>query len=129
MKNIIKYYLPPVLLMGTIFYLSSRQSVTVAQTYILNFIFFKTLHIIEFGVLFFLFFRAFNFGNAQYKKIQNSLKLALLLSILYAMSDEAHQLLVPTREGTLRDIFIDTAGISMAYLFVRVKFSDIIYLL
>lgn len=36
--------------------------------------------------------------------------LALLICILYAISDEFHQLFVPGRGGQLKDVFIDTAG-------------------
>ncbi len=35
---------------------------------------------------------------------------ALIIVALYAASDEIHQALVPTREGTIRDVLIDTAG-------------------
>ena len=35
---------------------------------------------------------------------------AILVVIVYAASDEIHQLFVPSREGTLRDVIIDTIG-------------------
>jgi VanZ family protein len=35
---------------------------------------------------------------------------ALLLATLYAASDELHQMYVPTRQGSLRDVLIDTSG-------------------
>jgi VanZ family protein len=37
--------------------------------------------------------------------------LALFLCVLYAVSDEIHQLYVPGRGGQLRDILIDSAGV------------------
>lgn len=37
-------------------------------------------------------------------------RLVLLLVALYAASDEFHQLFVASREGTVRDMLIDTAG-------------------
>lgn len=35
---------------------------------------------------------------------------ALIIVALYAASDEIHQALVPNREGTIRDVLIDTVG-------------------
>lgn len=36
--------------------------------------------------------------------------MAFLISVLYAMSDEFHQLFIPGRSGELRDIAIDSVG-------------------
>ena len=35
---------------------------------------------------------------------------SLWLAVLYAATDELHQTFVPTREGCLRDVFIDSSG-------------------
>ncbi|MGY3715190.1 VanZ family protein [Sutcliffiella cohnii] len=35
---------------------------------------------------------------------------AFLLSVVYAISDEVHQLFVPGRSGEVRDVIIDSAG-------------------
>ena len=35
---------------------------------------------------------------------------ALWVAVLYAATDEFHQTFVPTREGCLRDVFIDSTG-------------------
>ena len=39
-----------------------------------------------------------------------SIGLALLICVLYAISDEVHQLFVPGRGGQVRDVLIDSAG-------------------
>jgi VanZ family protein len=39
-----------------------------------------------------------------------SIVLALLICVLYAISDEVHQLFVPGRGGQVKDIIIDSAG-------------------
>lgn len=39
--------------------------------------------------------------------------IALFICIVYAISDEVHQLFVPGRSGELRDVFIDSAGAIM----------------
>ena len=41
---------------------------------------------------------------------------SLLICILYACSDEIHQLLVPGRSGEIRDIIIDGSGSSIMIL-------------
>ncbi|ABO51521.1 VanZ family protein [Desulforamulus reducens MI-1] len=42
-----------------------------------------------------------------------SIALALGICILYAMSDEVHQLFVPGRGGQVKDVIIDSAGASV----------------
>jgi len=71
---------------------------------------------IEYAILYFLFFRAFH-----------SIKLPLVyqfiypvvISIFFAASDEIHQLFVSSREGTIRDVLIDTVGIIIMYILIR----------
>jgi len=110
MKNFkrILRFLPPLIWMGVIFYLSSREKIAVSESYWLSFAFFKTLHLIEYGILFLLWY------FALYKK-KYGLKLAIFLSILYGMTDEWHQTFVPTREGRIRDVFIDSLGVILTW--------------
>ncbi len=42
--------------------------------------------------------------------IKHIFLLSLLTCLLYAASDEAHQLLIPGRSGEVRDVLIDTLG-------------------
>lgn len=44
------------------------------------------------------------------KSERNSIILALSICVLYAVSDEIHQLFIPGRSGELRDVIIDSAG-------------------
>lgn len=44
---------------------------------------------------------------------------AFIFSVLYAASDEIHQLFTPTREGRMRDVIIDTAGIYLMYIYIK----------
>jgi VanZ family protein len=104
--------------MGFIFLLSSRQRIGVSEVYIYNFIIFKSLHMIEYAALFFLFFRAI---NKTFTKIsqKNALIIAVVLAILYGITDEMHQTFVPTREGSIRDIGIDTIGILLCFQYTK----------
>ncbi len=109
-------WLPPVLLMGIIFYLSSRQNISVSESTTVDFAFFKSLHIIEYGMLTFLFFRAYalTFTRWTGRKI---VIFSAVSALVYALSDEIHQTFVPTRTGQLRDIFIDLIGISVVVMY------------
>jgi VanZ family protein len=50
--------------------------------------------------------------------------LAGLVALAYAGSDEWHQLFVPGRHGSFRDVAIDALGIAGAYaLMSKVRFS------
>ncbi|MCT1905546.1 VanZ family protein [Oceanobacillus sojae] len=53
--------------------------------------------------------------------IKQGAGIALLICILYAVTDEVHQLYIPGRSGEVRDVLIDSAGASlgiMIYLIV-----------
>lgn len=113
------YWLPPLVWMSLIFYLSSRLKVSVTGKFVFDFIIFKGLHMLEYALLYFLLFRAFYSINNQKITINNKLLMPLLFSTLYAVSDELHQTLVPTREGKIRDVFIDTSGILLMYIYIK----------
>lgn len=113
---ILFYWLPPLLWMGFIFFLSSQHKVSFTRSYTPDFIIFKTLHMIEYAALFFLLFRAF---HSIRKELYFSYMTAMAIAILYAASDEIHQLFVASRTGTIRDIFIDAGGIIIMYIVVR----------
>jgi len=106
-KRLLRVVLP-IVWMILIFYGSSRQSVKVVDKFWLNFFFFKTLHFCEYAVLFFL--------NAGFLKNK---KTALIFTLLYAAFDEIHQLFVPTRQGALRDFFIDTLGAGSVWFLTK----------
>ena len=114
--SVLFYWAPPFLWMLFIFSLSSNQSVSVTHTYLYDFFIFKTLHMIEYAILFFLVFRAFH--SLRYSTELSSL-LSVLWSVIFATTDEVHQLFVATRQGRIRDIFIDLAGIIIMYIVVK----------
>jgi VanZ family protein len=113
-----KYWLPLLAWMGVIFYFSSRQRVSVSPEYFLNFLFFKTLHVLEYAMMFFLSYRAFGTTTRSDPRLWRY-ALAYMFVILYAVSDEIHQTFVPTREGRLRDVIIDALGAIIAWLTIE----------
>jgi VanZ family protein len=51
--------------------------------------------------------------------VMNALRgksLALLICVLYAISDEVHQMFVPGRGPQVKDVFIDSAGVAVGIL-------------
>lgn len=114
------YWLPAAVWMTLIFYLSSRQRIALSQEYFLNFFIFKSLHVIEYALLYFFIFRGFYLSiHKTPHPLVKIPKYAFFLSLLYAISDEIHQSFVPTREGKFRDVVIDTLGIVIMYTFLK----------
>ena len=111
-----KYWTPPVVLMVTIFFFSAQHKVTVSNEFFIQFAFFKTLHILEYGLLYLLSYRAIK--NTTKAPSWQQRYWAFLIAVFYGMSDEIHQVFVPTREGAGRDVFIDTIGITLALLII-----------
>ena len=65
----------------------------------------------------------------QYENINKKYPLAFLICVIYAISDEIHQLFVPGRSGQVRDVLIDSAGsflgiiLVMAFVKLLIKFN------
>ena len=114
MKKILKFYLPIVLWCLVIFLFSAHPQIKTSEIYWQDFILKKSAHISEYAILSFLFYRAFL--NEGYKNTDAGFY-AILLCIIYAFSDEFHQLFVMGRTSTLRDIVFDTTGASLAVIF------------
>jgi VanZ family protein len=111
------YWIPVVVWMTIIFFLSSRESVLVSDQQTVNFIFFKTLHVIEYFLLYVIIFRGFK--NTVRMQKENMFWAALIITVLYAATDELHQQFVPTREGKVRDVIIDAFGASLAWYSIQ----------
>lgn len=125
LNKIIRYWVPPVIWMTIIFYLSSQQKVSITYTYVFDFMIFKALHMIEYAILYFLLFRGFYSIDGQQLTINNKLIFPLFLAILYAVLDEFHQTFIPTREGRIRDVVIDASGILLMYIYIKTHFNSV----
>jgi VanZ family protein len=105
--------------MMVIFYFSSRPRFGITHQFIFDFIILKTLHMIEYGILYFLIFRALH--QTSQLSLTKKFLYSFFLAFLYAVSDEIHQSFIPSREAKIGDIIIDTIGISFAYYFIKIK--------
>jgi VanZ family protein len=107
--------------MGVIFAFSARQRVSVGmeQEPLLNFLIFKTFHVIEYAILYFLLFRGYYSLQDKNWSLPQKLLIPFIVAMLYAATDEFHQTLSPHREGTPRDVIIDTIGIFIMYSYIK----------
>jgi len=73
----------------------------------------KSAHLVEYAILYILVYLAAS--RVFFKKNELRLAQALLFSLIFcfffAVSDEAHQFFVPSRDGRISDIFIDMFGV------------------
>jgi len=77
----------------------------------------KLAHFLCYLVLGLLVLNALKSSNVHgYKRIL----LSAIICILYAASDEIHQLYVPGRGGQIRDVFIDFSGSASGFILERV---------
>jgi len=106
---------PVLVWMAIIFFLSGRQSVQVSDQNVVNFLFFKTLHVVEYAILYILSYRAVK-NTSEKSNVVIPYAIAMGITLLYAASDEFHQTFVPTREGRLRDVIIDALGAVTAWI-------------
>ena len=78
----------------------------------------KCAHLSEYAILALLFWRALRKPVRSDRRPWHwsEARLAILFVALYAATDEFHQLFVPTREGQVMDVVIDTTGGALGML-------------
>jgi len=105
----IKYWAPVIIYTIFIYYLSSLSNPVervIPNGALIYFDFERFIyHIIEYGILSSLIYRAFKITS------KNPQTLAILFSIIYAILDEVHQYYVPGRISSTFDIAIDSFGV------------------
>ena len=127
-QDFIKYYLPIILWMGFIFWMSTGTfssenthsyleavlrlflpKISSREIDFINGLIRKSGHVMEYFILSLLLFRAFR-GNSIRPWNWRWSFLALISVILWAAGDEFHQSFVSTRTASVVDVFIDTMG-------------------
>jgi VanZ family protein len=120
--NFSKYWLPVIIWALIIFKLSSGIVPQVSNLYWPNFAFMKTAHVVFFGVLAALLYRALRSEGISRKK---AAIWSVVITMLYGASDELHQFFTQGREAKLRDIGFDTIGGAVAVLIVYKLFPKL----
>ena len=81
----------------------------------------KLAHMTEFGILAMLFYGGFRYYGEHLKRLPGTPTrtryiAAWILTVIYAATDEIHQLFVPDRSGNAFDVCIDATGALLALL-------------
>ena len=112
-RSILLRWAPSLVMMGLIFLLSSLPSDKIPYYGTLDYLIKKGGHALGYGLL----------GLSYYYALPRSLStvykwvLALIMAVLFALSDEYHQSFVEGRTSSLTDVAIDTLGAIIALFF------------
>jgi VanZ family protein len=109
-------WLPPLLLMGLIYFFSAQPSLDSGLGWI-DTMGRKLTHVAEYALLCVLWWRFLRTAMAD----RRAALVAFLISSLYAATDELHQSFVDGRHGTPVDWMIDTAGAAAAAFAVTAR--------
>lgn len=114
------FSMAPLVYMGIIWLLSSYPADTFVKTpFSFDHILKESLHLIEFGILYWLFV----FALAVHQKLTAKTSLAAAVTaFLYGLCDEIHQYFVPSRSMTLIDLVKDAIGVSASYYIVKIYY-------
>jgi VanZ family protein len=102
-------WLPPLLLMAVIFYLSAQPDLTTGLG-VIDLIARKLAHAAEYALLCFLWWRALRTRLSP----QMAAAAAFAITLAYAATDEYHQTFVSGRSGSVVDVGIDALGAGVA---------------
>lgn len=103
-------WLPVFLWAALIFHLSSGTIPIASKIYWQDFAVKKTGHVLLFGALSILIYRALRIEKVEKK---HAAIWAVLLATFYGGTDEFHQMFTQGRESRLRDVFIDGIGAAL----------------
>lgn len=73
----------------------------------------KFVHLLEYGVLYFLYYRSQVAG--VWEQRGDKISQSLLFVFIYGSFDEYHQSFVPGRSGRVRDVWVDLLGGVLAF--------------
>ncbi len=96
-----------------------KDNITQNQRDIIETVIRKCAHFVLYAIGGFL---VLNYLNTTNLKEKYTIMFSIIFVLVYAITDEVHQLFVPGRSGEVRDVFIDTLGASVGTLiFLMVK--------
>jgi VanZ family protein len=116
------YWVPVVLYAGVIFFLSAQSHPEdQLPSFLLRDINDKVLHMVEYGILSLLCYRAFRWAAGP-AVARQAVVLAIATASIYGLTDEVHQAFVPLRESSWKDWLADSTGAvmgAMSWRFIR----------
>jgi VanZ family protein len=111
------YWLPTLAWMAVIFNFSAQPSLHASEVAWQDFVIKKLAHFSEYFILALLVF--ISLRKSTRLNISHSLLISLVWCILYAASDEFHQIFTPGRQPQVRDVLIDVSGSFVSLLLAR----------
>jgi VanZ family protein len=112
------YWLALLIWMSLIFWFSHQPPVPGLPDALFDLLFKKLAHATAYGILMGLWWAAL---KGMPLSGGSRLIVAFLLTLLYAVSDEWHQTFVSNRHGQLTDVLIDSIGILITTLIIRLR--------
>ena len=112
----VRDYIPLILWMLLIYAVSSRSTLVDLNSQIGEKLTFKSSHIVAYAVLAWFWWRALSPRRDVEWPL---LVITFVLTVLYGISDEIHQLYVPGRHGRVTDVLFDASGALLMVLFLR----------
>lgn len=112
--HLVTRFAPPLALMGLIFLLSAQPDLS-SGLGTWDTVLRKLAHMAEYGLLWFLWWRALGHGHPGP---------AIAITLLWAASDEYHQSFVGGRHGSPWDVAIDALGVGLGLLVARAAYSQ-----
>lgn len=97
--KIVLKWIPSILVMGFIFYLSSIPGNVLDDAGLKN----ETVHVFGHAFMFLCLYLSYFFALKSHR-------ISFLLVVLFAVSDELHQSFIPLRSASLFDILVDIIG-------------------
>lgn len=142
MTSFARYWLPPLAWMALIWSVSSDLGstdhsagpfawiigalfpwATPAQIGLAHLIARKIGHMVEYAILAALWFRTLYAGRRL--PFTSSARLALAISIVWAITDELHQSFVPSRNASAMDVIFDSTGAGLVLLALRLRHARV----
>ena len=112
-------FLPAIAWMALIFSLSSVQNLELQGELLpFDYVLRKLAHMTEYAILTILVW----WGSGIHLS-ERKVGVAIIVSVLYAMVDEYHQSVVPTRGGKITDAGIDAMGVFVAYCLIQYRYG------
>lgn len=118
MKNI--YWMITIVYAACMFMISSIPREITEEISITNYTNYESImfHIVEY-----FFFGYFLYKAIKTTKIKKKALITVLIGIMFAISDEIHQIFVPGRAGVAEDVIFDAIGIVLIIILFKSKVS------
>jgi VanZ family protein len=108
-EKVLRYWAPALVYAAAIFYYSSLSKPDEELPAFVRDLSDKLLHVVEYGILGALWYRAFRWASGP-RIATSAVLLAVTIGSIYGLTDEVHQVFVPMRETSVLDWIADTVG-------------------